>query len=119
MVELILFLISLFVMVVLVLLRYFEIKLRKNLIPASFRNACDVLVIKVGKYINRKRIQFWNLLISVRKYITHLLSHAVVHTWEFLVKKSAKYVNMVRGRGILKTKKGASIFQDLKEDRIK
>lgn len=103
-------------MALIVLVRYFEIKKDRNIISEKLRNYCDKKIVLFAKFLSVIQKRFWNLLIAIRNYITHLISHAIVHSWEFLVKKSAKYINMVRGKGMLRNKGSVSFFSKLKED---
>jgi|GEM_PF-3910822 len=113
MTDIIIFAAALFVMVIIVLVRYIEIKKHKNIISESLRDKCDHYVILFFKKANFLGRRLRAIVVYSGKYITHIISQAIVQSWEFFVKKTAKYINIVRGKGIIKHKKGFSFFMNI------
>lgn len=107
MTEVILFLVSIFVMLMFLAFRSIEVKRNKNFISLNIRNKSDRFILK-----------YWRYLIAILNYIAEVIAfnlkkiptifmHIVSDIWEFITERSSKYVDVVRGKGTLK--KGGSV----------
>lgn len=112
----IVFSVSVIVMLGLIFFRYFEIKRGKRLISKEFRDRNDFYIRKIALFCKYKFQTAQSFVVHIIKNILHLIYYIFIQSWSFIVMKNLKYINMVRGKGMLKNRGSASFFTHLEKD---
>lgn len=110
MIETTLFAISLVVILTLLIIRSIEIKRNRNIISESLRERSDNFVLKIWNIVSSFFSGVWSMVFFEIKKGFKFLLHIFVSIWEFFVHKSAKYIDMIRGRGVINNRGSASYF---------
>lgn len=110
MAQIIIFTTSLFFIIFIISFRLIELKKGKDILSTTFRDSCDKLILKIYRWFI---VIFYNVFSSSMNFLKKiflLFIHFFVDIWEFLVRKSVKYIDSIRGKGALKKKGSVSFF---------
>ena len=106
----ILFIVSIVVMVLMMILRSFELITGRNIISEKFRDITDRKIIilwnKASRYLNARKKEFHNFLDHIPVFFARILY--IILKW--MRKKGDRFFNMVKGKGALTNKGSASFF---------
>ncbi|MCB9806094.1 hypothetical protein H6775_02965 [Candidatus Nomurabacteria bacterium] len=110
MTQIIIFSVSIVLMVSIVGIRMLEIKRGQDIVSQSFRKSGDKIVLTVWNWVRNILSIVNNSISNFFKNIFRTVAHLMVDLWEIFVRKSAKYIDSIRGKGVLKNKGSASFF---------
>jgi len=108
--EILLFSISAGVMLLLVLFRSLELAFKKDFISRNFRNKTDIFILNIWNKFITFIVKIKDFVASKLKKVSGEVLHFFVLIWEALVKKSEKYIDMIRGKGVVNNKGSVSFF---------
>lgn len=87
-------------MLFLVVFRAFELKIGRDIISSNFRQRSDNFVLFIWDKIAGFFVGVWKKIVfNVKRGLSYVF-HLFVSVWEFFVHKSAKYIDIIRGRNI-------------------